>query len=453
MGILLNVLLLISPLLYYPHIDNFSNLPKMLVIQSMLCAVFLLWIFSWVKCSHVKLFVHPVLAWVGMWLLWSGITILWSVDRFSGFTTWLHWLLCALGMIVWISPAPSLEKIDRTLLMSCLGAGIVSFIGILQYVWGLDIIPQSFVPGSTFSNKNIAAEFVGMIWPLSIMGFVLSNSSRKSIFLTILSSLLTVFLLYAKTRAVWVSLLINLLIFGVFILSTGFWKEIKLCITRQKGFCIAAFAGIVAVMANVPPSTPLASTPHIATEAFLVRSALASEPQNGQNYGPEMEKTGGTSKSARNNPLPAGSSGDLPSLFKGYGDILYSTFKIHEGSANFRLTAWANTFRMISDHLWGVGLGNWYVYYPLYHRIVKVDPFFSLERQPLNLHNEVLQLLAETSVIGLICFLGIFVVTIRALFSVKKSGMDSTIKIRMVFSVMAVGFFSLIPFSHFPCAC
>jgi Tfp pilus assembly protein PilF len=448
--VLFSILVVIAPLLYYPHIVNFSNLPKTLVIQSGLCAIFLLWIIRWMTCFRVKIFIHPVFTWVWMWLLWSGITILWSVDKFSGFNTWLHWVICALGMNVLISPAPSLEKIDRIILVSCLGAGMVSFIGILQYVCGLDLIPQSFVPGATFSNKNIAAEFVGMIWPLSIMGFVLSSSSGKSAFLTMLSSLLTVFLLYAKTRAVWVSLLLNLLIFGLFILSTGFWKEIKPCITRQKGFCIAAFAGIVAVMATIPPSTPLVGTSNTATDTFLVRSALASEPQNGANYGTETEKTGEPSKLIHNNSSQESSSGNLPSLLKGYDEIFYSIFKIHEGSANFRLTAWVNTLRMISDHLWGVGLGNWYVYYPLYHRAVKADPFFSLERQPLHPHNEVLQILAETSGIGLICFLGIFVVTIRGLFSVKKSSMDSTVKIRMVFSVMAVGCFFINSLFSFP---
>ncbi|MEI6263018.1 MAG: hypothetical protein WCR46_24390 [Deltaproteobacteria bacterium] len=141
--VLFSILVVIAPLLYYPHIVNFSNLPKTLVIQSGLCAIFLLWIIRWMTCFRVKIFIHPVFTWVWMWLLWSGITILWSVDKFSGFNTWLHWVICALGMNVLISPAPSLEKIDRIILVSCLGAGMVSFIGILLYVCGIDLIPQS----------------------------------------------------------------------------------------------------------------------------------------------------------------------------------------------------------------------------------------------------------------------------------------------------------------------
>jgi O-antigen ligase len=71
-------------------------------------------------------------------------------------------------------------------------------------------------------------------------------------------------------------------------------------------------------------------------------------------------------------------------------------------SVQARRAIWLNTTAMIADApLRGVGLGNHAVHYPAYARRVAVDPVFSAQRQLDHVHNDPLQLAAETGLVGL----------------------------------------------------
>jgi len=447
--ILYIILLMLSPLFYYPRIDNFSHLPKILIVQSILCIIIFLWIIRWSIGSPIKIFFHPISIAIILWLTVSGTTIGWAVDKYSGFTIWIHWAICMLGMMFLTSPALPIENIDRIMLASCIGAGIISFIGMLQYVWGIDFIPQSFVPGATFSNKNLAAEFVLMIWPLTVMGFILADSNEKSAFFAVFFMLITVFLLYAKTRATWVSLILNIIFFGGFIGISGCQQEIRQFINRQKYYWILAALCFIAVMANMSPSS-MDGSQQTSQPMQSDSSALSTGHPENVTPNPLTSADDRNASNSVSSDTSANSNFDNLPHRRGYADLLSSIFKTQEGSANFRLTAWLNTLRMISDNVWGVGLANWYVHYPLYQRVIRSDPFFSLDRQPLQLHNEVLQLFAETSLIGLLCYVGLFAAVIQVLLSINSAGVESAIKIRLLFSIMAIGCFFINSLFSFP---
>jgi len=79
------------------------------------------------------------------------------------------------------------------------------------------------------------------------------------------------------------------------------------------------------------------------------------------------------------------------------------------GSLSLRVIFWRNTLEMVGDHPWfGVGLGNFKLLYPLYHRAVVVDWTFDEEHQLLKVHNDHLQCLAETGLVGLLAWLSLF---------------------------------------------
>ena len=151
-----------------------------------------------------------------LWLLWSGASIFWAGDKFSGIALWLHWFVCALCFFVVVHLFNEIGQLDRIVLFSVIGAAMVSAIGILQYTIGLDLIPQAAVPGATFSNKNIAAQFVVMIWPLSFLLFLVNKERGRDWLFAFIHSILVIFILYTKTRAAWVSVLFSLLVFFMY---------------------------------------------------------------------------------------------------------------------------------------------------------------------------------------------------------------------------------------------
>ena len=42
-------------------------------------------------------------------------------------------------------------------------AALVALIGLLQYFWGMALLPQAFPPAATFVNKNVGAGFVLLV--------------------------------------------------------------------------------------------------------------------------------------------------------------------------------------------------------------------------------------------------------------------------------------------------
>jgi len=89
----------------------------------------------------------------------------------------------------------------------------------------------------------------------------------------------------------------------------------------------------------------------------------------------------------------------------------FSTVRELDKDASFlnRLAMVANTLKMFKDHpMLGVGKGNFKIMYPLYTASAIKDLDFSPEVQPREAHNDYIQLLAETGILGFLPLLWIF---------------------------------------------
>jgi len=72
----------------------------------------------------------------------------------------------------------------------------------------------------------------------------------------------------------------------------------------------------------------------------------------------------------------------------------------------FRYYHWGNTSIMIKDNpIFGVGIGNWRIIYPLYYKSFARDPLFNYHVQIRRVHNDYLQLAAECGIPALLIFL------------------------------------------------
>jgi tetratricopeptide (TPR) repeat protein len=305
-------------------------------------------------------------------------------------------MACALVFWVIVHTMNALPKIDRIILFSVISASIVAIVGILQYVFGMDIIPQKGFPASTFFNKNSAAQFIVIVFPLSLWLFVLNKKRKRHFVFAFMYSCLLIFLFYARTRAAWVALLSSCGLAIGFCLLTGLWKEVQTLMSKQKWVVVSASVFVIFVLVQIHPP-----------------------------FSPQIQRA----------------MHDKQFMEKDYGETFASIIDPADRGVSQRLIVWANTLHMIRDHLiLGVGLENWHIYYPLYHRAVKIDTW-SLSEGVARTHNDLLQMIAETSFIGLFFYVAIFVVVGWRFFKNYSLSARTEVKLRLLFAMMSlVGF-------------
>lgn len=402
-------LLLAAPLIFYPNIENFSNLPKGAFIQFAASILWLCWVLKSYPDNKLRLIKHPLLLMIVLWLLWSGVSIIWAVDRFSAFTLWLHWFLCALCFFVVVHTIKTLKQLDRLVFFIVISANIISVLGFFQYIFGMETIPQAAIPSATFAHRNIAAQFVVFAWPFSLMLFFSCKNKREGWLFAVLQAIPFIFLYYTKTRAAWLAVLLSLFIPVVLSFFANSRRLFKVHLSKQK---IAAFfisVIFIVVMVNIPPHP---DKTHTSDDGGRIDS------------GPRVMND---------------------------KETLTSILKYKKGTASTRVAMWKNSLHIVKEFFpFGVGLANWYIYYPLYYRASQRDAAFSLKQQPTKLHNTSLQLLAETSILGFLLYVSIFVVLLWRFFTVYRSTKDPGVKIRMLFVLMAIVCFFINSLFTFP---
>jgi tetratricopeptide (TPR) repeat protein len=98
------------------------------------------------------------------------------------------------------------------------------------------------------------------------------------------------------------------------------------------------------------------------------------------------------------------------------------------GSVGLRIAIWRNTLEMVKDRpILGFGLGNHKVFYPIYHRKVVQEKVFSEEAQLHNVHNDYLQILSETGIVGFGFLVLLFLLWVRSVFRLAIKSKDSPV--------------------------
>ncbi len=234
----------------------------------------------------------------------------------------------------------------RLLAAVTIAAAAVATIGLLQHLEFVALpIPVISTPGSTFGNRNFAAEVMAMALPLGVAAA--AGASRG-----------------ART-AIWVSLALEL---------------VFLAVTRTRGAWIAAGCGLGTALWWAGVRLSRASM-RIALGALVVAGLAASIP-------------------AHFNPREAGDA----KRYAGVTDVLREGLDAHSTALRTRLGLWRRTLTMIHDHpLLGVGPGNWPVLFPRYAEPGAADDgVLTATRVPRQVHDDPLERAAETGIPGLI---------------------------------------------------
>ena len=253
---------------------------------------------------------------------------------------------------------------------------IVSLIGILQYhQLAFTGIPSNALPSATFANRNLAAEYLICVIPLSGLLYLFVRSWEASIISGLAGTLMAVNLVYTRTRGAWVSVVAALIIIGaVLILCRGFrapfFEAVRSGMDRRKRFLSLGFLIVFVILSALPPHRSPRSVPEVKTG--IASTAL--------------------------------------SVFK--------KEELKDASITERLAFWGSTLRMISDHpLFGVGPGGWIRKHPLYDggRTITTEGY---HRKP---HNDYLWIGAEYGLIGLGIYIWFLLAGFRCLLKMGLS--------------------------------
>ncbi|MDP9036394.1 MAG: O-antigen ligase family protein [Myxococcota bacterium] len=289
---------------------------------------------------------------IGAWLVLGTTAAAWMVGAgrpwgapygLAAMTRWgsFFGLACAASVL-----DDSAGARQRVLEAVTITGAIVALIGLLQHVELLPLsIPIISTPGSTFGNRNYAAEVIAMSLPLGVGAAGMRQGSMRTAILVSLG-LELVFLAVTRTRGAWIGAACGL--------------GVALAMARVRGWRASAGVAVVAVVAAV--------------FAVTVRA-----------------------------PFNARDAGDTK-RYSGVVEVLRNGFDLHSNALRTRVGLWRRTSAMARDYpVFGVGPGSWPVVFPLYAEPGATrDGVLSATLAPRQAHNDVLERAAETGVPGLV---------------------------------------------------
>ncbi|MFH1723102.1 MAG: tetratricopeptide repeat protein [Elusimicrobiota bacterium] len=357
--------------LFWGGLEDACYLPQSAFIQSLAAALVCVACWRAIRSGGLRSlktgFSLPLLAFLG----WCGLSIVWAHNRYEGLETWLHWAACA---AVCFYAARTLRGVRdiRFVLRAFLWSGFaVSVLGILQYLdapW-VNRIPQSLPPASTFGHRNIAVHFVALTLPLAAFAWLTSDHRRSFWMYSLAFWTACLYLFWTSSRAA-------VLVVGVQAIVAG-----ALLWARPRPFPKGARLSRAKIVAGI-------------AGAVLFAALVGTR---GSNVNPERDGTVRRLSAT----WAALSEGPARRPFHDSPQEHIAT-----GSIRLRFAIWRNILEMARDSpLRGVGLGNAKVHYPDYSRRGVVNWGYGEKKFLSHVHNDYLQVLAETGAVGLVLLL------------------------------------------------
>ncbi len=354
------VLLGCGPLIFYGQSGEFENVPKMAFLQWGIVALAVLGIWHHKKDREWTWELIPLDVLLFVFYAFCWISLLHAKNPYLATLPLLHYAAAIVFYFFIRYTATDIACINRYFYVITLSVVAVSLIGIAQYLFNLTWVPQIVPPASTLSNKNMAAHIISMSLPLGIGCLLISRTAVPRIVFLAGLFVIVLYSLYIKTRASWVAGIVILIVMALCVAPRlrSLWHR-----HSRKRLLLPAAVGAGTVLLLI----------------VFAQLKPAAMP--------------------------------VPILKESIGERFLSITDFKEGdSAQLRIIWWKNTLQMVKDHLWtGVGLQNFKILYPRYHRAAAVDWSFKDEQQLTRVHNDHLQMLAELGIFGFCAYAAVFI--------------------------------------------
>ena len=299
--------------------------------------------FNFLKLSLLILFVFGTLS-----IFWSN-NIDFTVNK------WLLWLAAFFSFIIASNLSLNINNLVKLSWGLLLASGCIALIGILQYLVDPFSLTQEAPPASTFANRNIAAQPLILTAPLFMFLLLSRHTEGVKVWLvTILTSFIFIYLFYTTSRGAWLSILIEFVLLVFYFIHYKFKKYNWITWNKNKRYATILGLILIFVFCSLTPEGFINMFDLTSKEASSIISSvenLSSEAvseKNVESWRYEIWKTALNMANA--------------SPFIGSGLGTYSHNLANEGYSTWLIN---NTFRV---------------------------------------HNDILELLVETGLIGIIIF-------------------------------------------------
>nr|MDA3832338.1 O-antigen ligase family protein [Spirochaetales bacterium] len=303
--------------------------------------------------------VAPFLGPIVIFLLWSLVSFSYAIDTYAVLQRWTTWAAAFIFFILAVDLFTDEERVSDVLTVVFLAGAGIALIGIFQHLNGLEFIPQASSPSSTFGHKNMAIHYIILAIPAGFGLFITSKKEWVRLAFPCLFTLQVTYLIFSRTRAGWLAFFVEIIFLTSFIIWTKNHNKFRWDLVKSRGiiYGLILFFSLIGLEQI---------SPHVGKQTFSAK-------------------------------------------------IHHTMSQMSSPEKQARVAHWLNTVAMIKDYpALGVGVGNFATHYPLYHRKVRKDPRFNVTVHVNAPHNDYLQILVETGLIG-------FVILIWALFRVGNS--------------------------------
>ncbi len=306
--------------------------------------------------------------------------------------------LCVIGFAFGASSAKDDPRARRALVSTVSASAVlVSIIGLWQHLELATLpIPIISLPGSTFGNRNIAAEAIVLALPFALLGFWTNSSPRARV---------------------------------VFV-ACGVVELLYLAATRARGAWLGAFLAACAILLAIRHASAVGATvvgrhEHVRVSAARLRPARSKGYRARQAFAVialTMLIIAVAVLPGRFTPEHAGDQ----KRFASASTFVAGTFDRNSLAVRSRLGMWKRTLRMISDYpVTGVGPGNWPILFPRYAEPGSVrEGVLTEARAPRQAHQDFLECAAETGLVGLACRLALFWTLLVAVVRALRAGRE-----------------------------
>ena len=203
---ILFILIAITPLIYIENLYDKTSLPRFAFITFLILPGFLLLILGKLKSPSLNW--HSNILYFFLLVFFSIISLVWG-GTYGYYEEQLIKLLIFSLVFLIGTQTTSIQQLQTLLYISIFSASIVSFIGILQK---FNLNPFNLLQltstGSTFINKNFAANYIDLIIPINFILLINNNSKQKVWLLTTSLTLLLSYILIIHSRGAWLALVV-----------------------------------------------------------------------------------------------------------------------------------------------------------------------------------------------------------------------------------------------------